>query len=91
MNWIRRALSIRVRLTVAIAAALLFVLALLGLFVYLRVGSDLNNQIDDGLTSRAEVLVSVADIIEMPRLEPRLRAMVATMVPSVRWIGFSET
>jgi two-component system OmpR family sensor kinase len=46
-------LSIRARLTAAFAAALLLVLALAGLFVYLRVGSDLSGSIDDALNARA--------------------------------------
>ena len=46
-------LSIRARLAVAFAAALVLVLALMALFVYLRVGAVLNSTIDDGLASRA--------------------------------------
>ena len=45
-------LSIRARLTVAFAAALLCVLALAGLFVYLRVSSGLTEALDDGLEAR---------------------------------------
>ncbi len=33
--------------------------------------------------------ISMACSIEMPTLEPRLRAMVLTMVPSTRWAGES--
>ena len=46
-------LSIRARLTIAFSAALLLVLALAGLFVYLRVQSGLTETIDDGLEARA--------------------------------------
>jgi two-component system, OmpR family, sensor kinase len=46
-------LSIRARLTAAFAAALLVVLALAGLFVYLRVSSQLTEALDDGLEARA--------------------------------------
>jgi signal transduction histidine kinase len=55
-------LSIRARLTVAFAAALTLVLALAGLFVYLRVSSELTASIDDGLQARANDLTAlVAD------------------------------
>jgi two-component system OmpR family sensor kinase len=47
-----RGLSIRAKLTAAFAAALLLVLALAGLFVYLRVESGLNEALDDGLEAR---------------------------------------
>jgi len=46
-------LSIRAKLTVAFSAALLLVLALAGLFVYLRVSSELTGAIDDALQARA--------------------------------------
>jgi two-component system, OmpR family, sensor kinase len=46
-------LSIRAKLTIAFAAALVLVLALAGLFVYLRVESGLTETIDDGLKARA--------------------------------------
>jgi two-component system OmpR family sensor kinase len=45
-------LSIRAKLTVAFAAALLLVLALAGLFVYLRVSAQLTEALDDGLQAR---------------------------------------
>ena len=45
-------LSIRARLTAAFAAALLCVLALAGVFVYLRVSSGLNEALDDGVEAR---------------------------------------
>jgi signal transduction histidine kinase len=54
-------LSIRVKLTAAFAAALCLVLALAGVFVYLRVEADLNESIDNGLEVRAdELAVQVA-------------------------------
>ena len=48
-----RRLSVRARLAAAFAAALLLVLALAGLFVYVRVSSSTTEKIDDGLESRA--------------------------------------
>jgi two-component system OmpR family sensor kinase len=45
-------LSIRAKLTIAFAAALLLVLALAGLFVYLRVSAQLTEALDDGLQAR---------------------------------------
>jgi two-component system, OmpR family, sensor kinase len=45
-------LSIRAKLTFAFAAALLLVLALAGLFVYLRVSAQLTEALDDGLQAR---------------------------------------
>ena len=55
-----RRLSLRARLAAAFAAALLLVLALAGLFVYLRVSSSLTETIDDGLESRAEDVAALA-------------------------------
>jgi two-component system OmpR family sensor kinase len=52
-------LSIRARLTVVFATALTLVLALAGLFVYLRVSSELTGSIDDGLQSRANDLTAL--------------------------------
>jgi heavy metal sensor kinase len=55
-------LSIRARLTVGFAAALLLVLALAGTFVYLSVEDDLNSSLNDGLRSRAaDVAALVGD------------------------------
>jgi two-component system, OmpR family, sensor kinase len=48
-----RRLSVRARLAAAFAAALLLVLALAGLFVYLRVSASMTETIDDGLEGRA--------------------------------------
>jgi len=49
-------LPIRVRLTVAFALAVVAVIAGAGLFVYLRLQSDLDDAIDDGLAKRAQSL-----------------------------------
>jgi signal transduction histidine kinase len=54
-----RRLSIRARLTLAFVAALGVVLALAGLFVYLRTGSELSEAIDDGLEVRAADLTAL--------------------------------
>jgi signal transduction histidine kinase len=57
-------LPIRARLAVALAVAMSAVLILTGVFVYLRVDSDLDRAIDDGLRSRADdvaALVTQAD------------------------------
>ena len=57
-------LPIRVRLAAALAVAMSVVLILTGVFVYLRVASDLDRTIDDGLRSRADdvaALVTQAD------------------------------
>jgi signal transduction histidine kinase len=55
-GWTR--LPIRVRLTVAFAAALALSLAALGAFVYVRTGSALLAAEDAGLRSRAEVIAA---------------------------------
>lgn len=47
-------LSLKAKLTIAFAAAMLLVLALTGLFVYLRVQADLNETLDENLSSRAD-------------------------------------
>lgn len=57
-------MPIRVRLTAAFAVAMSVVLALTGLFIFLRVESDLDHTIDNGLRTRADdvaALVSQAD------------------------------
>jgi heavy metal sensor kinase len=54
-------LSIRAKLTIAFAAALLLVLALAGLFVYLRVDSGLTETLDDGLQARANDVEALLD------------------------------
>ena len=51
-------LPIRVRLTVTFAAATLLVLAVAGLFVYLRLKSDLDESVDAGLSSRASAVLN---------------------------------
>jgi two-component system, OmpR family, sensor kinase len=52
-------LPIRIRLTAAFGVALILVLAAVGLFVYLRLESDLNETIDNGLRSRADDLAAL--------------------------------
>jgi heavy metal sensor kinase len=54
-----RGFSIRAKLTAAFAAALLLVLALAGLFVYLRVSSQLTEALDDGLEARVNDVESL--------------------------------
>jgi len=54
-------LPIRVRLTAAFAAAMLIVLAATGLFVYLRLESDLDETVTGALTSRAAAVASTHD------------------------------
>jgi two-component system, OmpR family, sensor kinase len=51
-------LPIRVRLTVTFAAATLLVLAVAGLFVYLRLKSDLDESVDAGLSARASAVLN---------------------------------
>jgi two-component system OmpR family sensor kinase len=67
----RGRLSIRARLTVAFAAALLLVLALAGAFVYQRVSGNLNSAINDSLHTRAS---GVAELIASGRPPSRLPA-----------------
>jgi signal transduction histidine kinase len=47
-------LPVRVRVTLAFAAGMALVLGATGLFLYVRLGSDLNATIDQGLRSRAD-------------------------------------
>jgi signal transduction histidine kinase len=54
-----RRLSIRARLTVAFVAALAVVLALAGLWVYLRTEAELTGALDDGLEVRAGDLAAL--------------------------------
>src|ERR1700716_4197979 len=57
-------LSVRVRVTLAFAAAMAVLLSAMGLFLYLRFGRELNSSIDLGLRSRAgdvAALVKQAD------------------------------
>ncbi|MGZ4124733.1 MAG: ATP-binding protein [Actinomycetota bacterium] len=49
-------LPLRTRVTAVFVAATALVLAALGIFVYVRTGSDLLDQVDAGLRSRADVL-----------------------------------
>jgi two-component system, OmpR family, sensor kinase len=54
-------LPIRLKLTAAFAAATLLVLAATGLFVYLRLESDLNESVTAALDSRAATVASTRD------------------------------
>lgn len=53
---ILKRLPIRLRLTIAFAFSMAVVLTMVGVFVYLRVGSDLRSSLDDGLRTRADDL-----------------------------------
>jgi two-component system, OmpR family, sensor kinase len=53
-------LSIRARLTIAFAAAMVLVLVAAGLFVYLRLKADLDEGVDAGLSARADAAATVA-------------------------------
>jgi len=68
-------LSIRAKLTIAFAAALLLVLALAGLFVYLRVSSELTGTIDDALNARANDVAAVVTRGEEDEAEERRQAL----------------
>ncbi len=50
-------LPIRTRLTVIFGALMLIVIAAMGIFIYEGLGSRLNGAIDDGLRSRAQVIL----------------------------------
>ena len=52
-------ISLKAKLTAAFAAALLLVLALVGLFVYLQIQRDLQDSFDTGLSSRADDLAAL--------------------------------
>ncbi len=52
-------IPIRVRVTLAFAAVMAVLLAALGLFLYLRLGDDLNDEIERGLRSRAADITAV--------------------------------
>src|SRR5687767_10101622 len=57
-------LPVRVRVTLAFAGVMALLLAATGLFLYLRLGAELDATIDDGLRSRAADLAAASD----PRL-----------------------
>ena len=61
-------LSIRARLTAAFVAALALVLALAGLFVYLRTSSELTGVLEDGLNARVADLRTVVAADADPKL-----------------------
>jgi signal transduction histidine kinase len=52
---------VRIRLTLAFTAVMAVVLVAVGLFVYSRVGSDLEAALDNSLRSRADDIATVAD------------------------------
>jgi signal transduction histidine kinase len=54
----RRAVSLRVRLTAAFAGSMAVVLAGLAVFLYARLGTDLQNNIDLGLRARAGAIAA---------------------------------
>ena len=54
-------LPIRLRLTLAFTAVMALVLLAVGLFVYSRVGSDLDTALDQSLRTRADDVAAVAD------------------------------
>lgn len=54
-------LSIRAKLTIAFAGAMLVVLVLAGLFTYERVSSDLNETLENSLRSRSDDLTSLVE------------------------------
>ena len=53
-------LPVRIRLTLAFTAVMAIVLAAVGMFVYARVGSDLDEALDQSLRTRADQLAAVA-------------------------------
>lgn len=57
-------LPIRVRLAAALAIAMSVVLVFAGLFVYLRLGSDLDRAIESGLRSRADDVAALVEQAE---------------------------
>jgi two-component system OmpR family sensor kinase len=52
-------IPIRLRLTLAFAAAMAVVLVVAGLFLYLRLGADLDRTIDQGLLARADAVTAL--------------------------------
>jgi signal transduction histidine kinase len=56
-----RRIPLRLRLTVAFAAALLIVLALSAAFVYARVEDDLNENLDENLSARADAAQALVE------------------------------
>ena len=52
-------IPIRIRLALAFALAMAIVLAATGLFLYLRLGSELDQTIDDGLRTRADDIAAL--------------------------------
>jgi signal transduction histidine kinase len=54
-------LPVRLRLTIAFTAVMALVLTAVGLFVYSRVGSDLDEALDQSLRTRADDIASIAN------------------------------
>ena len=73
-------LPIRLRLTLAFAAAMGLVLAVLGIFIYTRFESSLNDNVDQSLRSRATDLRGLLERSdeEAPRLAPSSVSFVET-------------
>jgi len=67
-------LPIRIRLTIAFTAVMAIVLVAVGLFVYSRVGSDLNAALDTSLRTRADDLAATAVAGRVPADRDRLVA-----------------
>jgi two-component system OmpR family sensor kinase len=61
---------IRLRLALAFALAMAIVLGVVGMLLYVRLGDSLQEQLDDGLEARAEVLTSLVRGRSSPELEP---------------------
>lgn len=59
-------LSVRVRVTLALTVVMAVVLAATGLFVYLRLGSELDAGIDQGLRTRADDLTALVQSRQAP-------------------------
>jgi heavy metal sensor kinase len=71
------AVSLRLRITLAFAAGMAAVLLVLGVFVYIRTGAGLLDEVDAGLRSRAEVLAA-----EIRSGGPDLPDVTATLIES---------
>jgi signal transduction histidine kinase len=83
MRGLPQAMPIRIRLTLAFAAAMGLVLAATGLFLYLRLGSALDQSVDAALRDRAADVVVLAH-----RSDAGLRAGTAGPLPEAA--GFAQ-
>ena len=61
-------LPLRLRLTLVFSLGMAIVLLVLGTYGYLRVGADLQDSVDAGLRSRAQVLVDAASSDQAPEV-----------------------